>query len=256
MAAADQFQPNQNVTPRQESEDFPVNQTENQSVYASDAADLLPGPEPEYLVLEWYADSRYVRPRTRQYYSSQLVLVVLFSLLLFVANQIVLIALLWTFFFINLVLARVKPETVHVQITTYGIRYQDQLIFWDEISQFWIRDIHGFQQVHVEVPEKVFRQLVLLPSNASSAVQVGIQDIVELIGRVVPYQEPLPSRFDNLVEWLEQKFPLESEPIPAQTQQPVEPVSQPEQMSSQPQETPMQPQPPLSQSPGTQPSER
>lgn len=180
-------------------------------------ADLLPGPEPEYLVLEWFADSRYVRPRTRQYYSSMLVLVILFSLLLFLANQIVLIALVLSFFFITVVLAQVKPETVHVQLTTYGVRYQDQLIFWDEISRFWIRDIHGFEQVHLEVPEKIFRQLILLPSNQSSPVQVTVDDIVELIGRVVPYQEPLPNRFDLWVQWIERKFPLESEPIEAPT---------------------------------------
>jgi hypothetical protein len=183
-------------------------------------ADLLPGPEPEYLVLEWFADSRYVRPRTRQYYSSMLVLVILFSLLLFLANQIVLIALVLSFFFITVVLAQVKPETVHIQLTTYGVRYQDQLIFWDEITRFWIRDIHGFEQVHLEVPEKIFRQLILLPSNQSSPVQVGVNDIVELVGRVVPYQEPLPNRFDLWVQWIERKFPLESEPIEAPPQNP------------------------------------
>lgn len=238
MVAEGQFQPDQ--TPLTNQENY------TQESYAQGAADLLPGPEPEYLVLEWHADSRHVRPRTRQYYSSLLVLVVLFSLLLFVANQMVLIALLWTFFFINIVLTRVKPETVHVQVTTYGIRYQDQLIFWDEISRYWIRDIHGFQQIHLEVPEKIFRQLILLPSNTTSAIQVDIQDVAELVGRVVPYQEPLPSRFDNLVEWLEKKFPLESEPIVAELQ--------PQQAQDPTQQQPTQP--PQSQSPGTQPQER
>ncbi len=175
---------------------------------------LLPGPEPEYLVLEWLADSRYVRPRTSQYYSSILVLAVLFSVFLFLANQGVLIFLVWAFFFITIVLARVKPETVQIQLTTYGIRYQDQLIFWEEISRFWVKEIGGFFQIHVEVPEKMFKQLILLPSSAASPVVVTVEQVIDILGRVIPYEEPIPNRFDNWVQWLEEKFPLESESLP------------------------------------------
>lgn len=207
-------------------------------------ADLLPGPEPEYLVLDWLADSRYIRPRTRQYYSSLLVLIVLLSLILFFARQMVLIVLIWAMYFLTYVLGRIQAEDVHIQITTYGIRYQDQLVMWEEISRFWVKEIHGFQQIHIEVPDRIFRQLVLLPSNQSSPVAVGIEDMVDLIGRVVPYQEPIPNQFDRWVQWLEQKFPLESDPVPPVAEPiprmpgseagPVAPVAQPNQSSTVP----------------------
>lgn len=202
--------------------------------------DLLPGPEPEYLLLEWVADSRYVRPRTRQYYSSILVLGILFSILFFAANQIALIVLLWALVFLSYVLARVKPEPIGIQITTYGIRYQEQLIFWDEMSRFWVKEIHGFYQVHVEVPSKIFRQLVLLPSNTFSATQVTVDDIIDLLGRVVPYEEPIPNRFDLWVQWLERKFPLESEQAElANTPQPAPqnvPLKGPQPLPQQPEQ--------------------
>lgn len=214
---ADQMTPNQPIPETNPGTEIPADEqfvdAAEQAGFAS--ADMLPGPEPEYLVLEWHADSRHVRPRSRQYYSSLLVLAILLSLILFFANQVALIVLLWALLFLSYVLARVRPESVRIQITTYGIRYQDQLVLWEDISRFWVRDVHGFSQVYLEVPGQILRQYILLPSNAASSVPVSVDDIVDLIGRVVPYEEPLPNRFDLWVQWLEEKFPLESQAVSA-----------------------------------------
>lgn len=178
--------------------------------------DMLPNqPEPEYLILEWLADSRIARKRSREYYSSLAVIVLLLSLILFFANQILLIVVLIAFLFVTYVLASVKPDTVHNMITTYGIRYRNQLFYWQQLGRFWVTERGGKQQLHVEVPGYWLQEIVLLPSNPQSPLVVTLPEMIDLIGRYLVYEEPVPTQIDKWVEWLEERFPLDTQPTRA-----------------------------------------
>ncbi len=220
---------------------------------------MLPNqPEPEYLLVEWLADSRIAQKRSREYYSSLAVIVLLLSLILFFANQVLLIFVLVSFLFVTYVLASVKPETVHNVITTYGVRYQDRLFYWEQLGAFWLSEHHGEVQVHIHAPAPMLsNQIILLPANSASPVPVTIEDLIDILGRYLPYEEPSPTQIDRWVTWIEEKFPLESKrsPQPANTEptsasQPT-PAPQPAQPPTAPASdaaTPPQPQP-ASQSP-------
>lgn len=167
-------------------------------------------PEPEYLFVEWLADSRISQKRSKEYYSSLAVIVLLLSLILFFANQVLLIFVLVSFLFVTYVLASVKPETVRNALTTYGVRYRDRLFYWEQLGRFWISEHRGQVQLHIEAPAPMLsNQIILLPSNAASPTPVTMEDMVSIIGRYLPYEEPTPTQIDRWVNWIEEKFPLE-----------------------------------------------
>lgn len=166
-------------------------------------------PAPEQLLLQWEADSRVSVKRSREYYSSLAVIVLLISLILFFAGQVLLIFVLLSFLFISYVLATVKAERVTIQVTSYGIRYNGKLYYWYQLGRFWIRKNRGIEEVHVEAPVFMGSELILLPSDETSAQATTIDDISEMLSRFLVYEEPLPSQIDNWVQWLEEKFPLE-----------------------------------------------
>lgn len=166
-------------------------------------------PAPEQLLLEWMADSRVYRKRSKEYYSSLAVIVLLISLILFFMGQILLIFVLLSFLFISYVLATVRPETIGIQLTSYGVRYNRKLYYWGELGRFWIRQNHGIPEVHIEAPVFLGSELILLASNEKSSNAVSADDIAEMMSRFLVYEEPLPSQIDKWVQWLEEKFPLE-----------------------------------------------
>jgi Ca2+/Na+ antiporter len=173
----------------------------------------VPGPiaqaEPEVLLAEWAAPARVVTPRTREYYSSLLVIVLLLSLILFFANQLVLIAVMWSFLFVTYVLASVKAETVIHQITTYGLRYRNKLYYWNQIARFWVRNNRGVLELHLETPALWGNEIILLASHQAEVDGASIENLAEVLALYVRYEEPIPSQMDKWVQWLEEKFPLE-----------------------------------------------
>lgn len=167
-------------------------------------------PQPEFLYLEWLADSRVTTKRTPQYYSSLAVIVLLVSLILFFAGQTLLIFVVWAFLFISYVLSTVKAEDTAHQITSYGIRYRgEKLYYWEQLGRFWVRDNRGHLELHVEAPTHFGNELILLPANERSPDPVSVQDMIEVLSVYLIYEEPIPSQLDRWVLWLQDKFPLE-----------------------------------------------
>jgi hypothetical protein len=184
-------------------------QTEQHQSMPGQPSPVYYQPAPEQLLLQWVADSRVSIRRSREYYSSLAVIVLLISLILFFAGQILLIFVLLSFLFISYVLATVKAEQVRIQVTSYGIRYNGKLYYWYQLGRFWIRKNRGVEEVHVEAPVFMGSELILLGANAQSEDQVTVDDVSEMLSRFLVYEEPLPSQIDNWVQWLEEKFPLE-----------------------------------------------
>lgn len=167
-------------------------------------------PQPEYLIAEWEADSRVTTPRSRQYYSSLAVIVLLASLILFFAGQTLLIFVLLAFLFISYVLNSIHAERIIHQVTTYGIRYRgEKLYYWEQLGRFWVRNNRGNLEVHVEAPSHFGNELILLPSSEPGEESVMAQDLVDIFSRYLLYEEPVPSQMDRWVMWLQDKFPLE-----------------------------------------------
>jgi len=132
------------------------------------------------------------------------------SLILFFAGQTLLIFVLLAFLFISYVLSSIRAEQVVHQVTTYGIRYRaEKLYYWEQLGRFWVRNNRGQLEVHIEAPTHFGNELILLPSPEQGEEAVTAQDLVDILSRYLIYEEPIPSQMDRWVMWLQDKFPLE-----------------------------------------------
>lgn len=164
----------------------------------------LPKPKPERTFLEWESPSRPFKKRSRQYYSTGVVIVLLISMILFFAQQVIPIAVVVAVAFLGYVLSVVPPTTAHHQLTTYGIRIDDQLYYWDELGRFWFTDKYGQRILHIEVARFPWRLSLLLGDLQEEYLS-------NILSEVLIKQQPALTPFEKASEWLQNKIPLENE---------------------------------------------
>ncbi len=180
------------------------------------AANRFPGvpkPLPEETILDWYAPSRPFKKRTRQYYSTVAIIVILISMILFFAGQFLPIAVVISVAFLAYVLSVVPPGMVKHALTTFGIRVEGTLYYWDEMGRFWMTQKYGQPLLHIEVMRFPGR-ITLLLGDISEA------DMTEILSEVLLNQKPEPTFYDKAADWIQEKIPLEAEK-PTETAQPV-----------------------------------
>ncbi|HYD35087.1 MAG TPA: hypothetical protein VD999_03400 [Vitreimonas sp.] len=165
-------------------------------------------PLPEELVAEWLAPSRPFKKRNRQYFSTVFIIALLVCLILFFAGQFLPIAAVIALAFLAYVLNTFPPEIIKYQVTTYGMRLDNQLYFWDELSRYWFSNKYGSNLLHLEVNRFPFHLTLVLG-------EVNPSEIDELLSEVLLHQKPHPSYFEQAAEWLQQKLPLDAETQPS-----------------------------------------
>ncbi len=161
-------------------------------------------PQPEQLVLEWKSAARPFKKRNRQYYVTVAMIVFLIALILFFAGQFLPIAVVIAGGFLAYVFSAVPPEIVTHQITTYGIRSDQTLYYWDELGRFWYSTKYGQRLLHIEVA-RFPNQLTFLLGDVSE------EDLTDILSRVLLQEKPLPTSFEKAATWLQEKIPLDTE---------------------------------------------
>lgn len=169
-------------------------------------SELFPGqfkPLPEQTVLIWQAPSRPFKKRNRQYYTTIVAIVFLISLILFFAGQFLPIAVVISVAFLAYVLSAVPPTTTEHRITTYGIRVDNVLYYWEELGRFWFEEKFGQPLVQVEVAKFPGRLTLLLNEVTQDAMR-------ELLSEVLLEEKPKETFFDSSARWLQEHIPLDN----------------------------------------------
>lgn len=159
-------------------------------------------PTAEELVYEWQAPSRPFKERSRKFYTTVIIISILISLILFFAGQFLPIAVIVAVVFLFYVLSTIPPTTVVTQFTTFGIRFEEQLYYWEELGRFWFDEAHGQRMVHLEVA-RFPNRLTLMIGQADELL------IEEMLGEILLQQKPLPTTYEKAAAWLAEKLPLE-----------------------------------------------
>ncbi len=168
-------------------------------------SELFPGqfnPIPEETVLEWTAPNRPFKKRDRQFYTTITAIVFLISLILFFAGQFILIAVVISVAFLSYVSSSVPPQQVKNKITTWGIRIEDQIFFWDELGRYWFEERYGQKMILIETIRFPNRITLMLATQKKD-------DVEQLLSEVLIQQKPLPTGVDKAAQWLQEKLPLE-----------------------------------------------
>ena len=171
-------------------------------------SETFPGivkPIAEEVVLAWVAPSRPFKKRRRQYYTTLGTIVLLLSLILFFAGQILPVAVVLAVAFLAYVLSTIPPHQVRCKITTYGVRLENQLYYWEELGRYWFDEKYGQDMVVIEVSRFPNRLTLMLGD------QVSRKKIADVLSEVLLKQKPEPNIYDKVAKWLQEKVPLDIE---------------------------------------------
>lgn len=167
--------------------------------------DLLadqPRPKPEQTAYEWTAASRPFKKRNRQFYTTVGLITGLISLILFFAGQFLPIAVVISIAFLGYVLSSVPPERVTNKITTYGVRADEALFYWDELGRFWFEDRYGEPLVNIETARFPGRITLLMNPDQKETIEA-------ILSRVLLQEKPKDTFIDKSAKWLQEKIPLD-----------------------------------------------
>lgn len=179
-------------------------QTEPANPQEDISDDFAAGPEPEILVYEWQALSRPFKKRDRQFFTVVTAIVFLISLILILAQQFLPVAVVIAGGFLYYVISSVHPEMITHRITTYGIRIEDQMYFWEELGRFWYTTRLGHRLVHIELGRFPGRLTFLLGDTPEDGM-------TELLSVMLYNQQPEPTIVDKATEWLQKALPLDQD---------------------------------------------
>lgn len=162
----------------------------------------VPKPMPEELIFQWRAMSRPFKKRDKQYYITIALIVFLVSLILFFAGQFLPIAVVITVAFLAYVLSSVPPEESQISITSYGIRFDDTIYYWEELGRFWFDEKQDNDVINIELGR--FPHRITLVYDRKDE-----ETIVSVLSEVLLMERPPLTSYEKASKWLGEKIPLE-----------------------------------------------
>lgn len=162
-------------------------------------------PEPEKELYRWQAPARLYKKRSREFYSTVAILVLLLSLILLFAKEILLIGVILSLGFVAYVLATVVPEKVTHHLSNKGVRTGGKLYPWGWIMQYWWEEKWKQKVLHMRLPGQFPGELILLLGEGDK------EEIELVVAKYLVKQKPEATWFDRAAKWLQEKVPLESE---------------------------------------------
>jgi hypothetical protein len=184
-------------------------QAEHQQQYAPDPQDpgLFPGvakPQAEEILFEWQSASRPYKARTRQYFTTISLIAALIALILAFAGQLLVVGVIAAVIFVVYVLNSTPPGIITHKITTYGIRVEENLYYWEEMGRFWFTEKFGEPLLHIETTRFPNRLVLLLGT-------IKKEDMAVVLSEVLLNQEPPPTAYEKAAKWLQEKLPIDLE---------------------------------------------
>mgnify|MGYP006266000241 CR=1 FL=1 len=166
--------------------------------------DRVPKMVQEEVLLEWIAPSRPFKKHNRQFYSTVGVIAALIALILFFAGQVLPVAVVVAVVFLTYVMYSIPPGDITYKFTTYGIRIEDELYYWEEMGRFWIKERFDKPVLYIEVARFPNRLTILLGD-------IQKQDMEAILSEVLLNQEPPPTSYEKAAKWLHDKIPIDIE---------------------------------------------
>lgn len=191
--------PDQATSQDQYSGYYPQSQLEE-----SQLAPWMYKPLPEQDVLEWVAPSRPFKKRNKKYYSTVAIIAILISLILGFAGQLAAITVVIAVSFLAYVFSVVPPQSIRFKITTWGIRVENSLYYWEELGRFWFEHKYDDKLMNVECVRFPNRLTILLGDQDEELVKT-------ILSEVLLNQKPDLTFFEKAAKWLQEKIPLDIE---------------------------------------------
>ncbi len=157
-------------------------------------------------LLRWEAEERLAIKKSRDFYSTMMVLAILVGIVLFFIEGIMPVLVVAAILFVGYALINAEPRIVMHQITNKGIVTEGARYVWDELGNYWIDEQEGRKVLHVMTYRRWPTRLVMvLPKSGG----VNENDVKGVLSEYLEWEVPTVTRIDKMVSWFNEKVPLE-----------------------------------------------
>ncbi len=156
-------------------------------------------------LLLWKAASRPFRKKDRSFYTTVAILVLLTSMIFFLAGEKILVGAIFALGFLVYVLNFIPPEDVDYKISTQGVTIGDHFYHWQELDSFWFSEKDGHKLLHVLTRLNFPGVLLLVLGNQDE------DEIKNICAEYLPFHEIAPKTMvEKWSDSLQKHFPLEN----------------------------------------------
>lgn len=157
----------------------------------------------ESVLLAWRSPERLFKARSREFYSTIVVLAFLLSVIMFFIEGVMPVLVIWAFVFVVYATTKTPPSEANHELTSWGIRTGGKLYRFNQMVVFWVEEKWGKSILRV-ILSNFPGQLVLIFNKEDEGLFKKT-----LADKQVTMQKPEPSATDKAVKWLSEKIPLE-----------------------------------------------
>jgi uncharacterized membrane protein YdbT with pleckstrin-like domain len=155
--------------------------------------------------LEWSAPGRPFKKRSKQFYLTALLIMLLVEVILFLFSQYLLMVVVISLVFVAFVLASVPPKDFHYRISDEGVMIEDGFYIWRELYDFYFKDRDGVKTLHLGTHAFLPGELIVTLGNMDE------EKVKNALLPYLPYREYVkPTFVEKSADWLTKNFPLEN----------------------------------------------
>jgi hypothetical protein len=95
-----------------------------------------------------------------------------------------------------------KPTYLTCQITTIGLKVDEQYNYWPEMTQFWFETKSGVRILYLRslVSNLKYLRFIINPADE--------EEVKTTIGKYLLYKKPYQNQFEKMVDTVRDKIPL------------------------------------------------
>jgi hypothetical protein len=155
--------------------------------------------------LEWIAPGRPFEKKSRQYYLTALLIMLLVEAILFLFSEFMLMFVVAALVFVTFALASIPPKDFKYRISGEGVQIEDRFYLWQELYDFYFYKKYNYSAIHIRTKDLIPGELIITMGNQPE------ESIKKALISYLPFREYVkPSFEDRVATWLVKNFPLDS----------------------------------------------
>ena len=161
-------------------------------------------------LISWSAPGRPFVRRSKQFYSTAVLISLLLSVIAFLFSQYALILVIFSLTFVGFSFAMIPPKNFHYRISNQGVTMEDHFYLWKELYDFYFRRKDGEDILYIRTKD-FFPGALIMPLGG-----IPKDHVRQIIVNYLPFREMVkPTFMENSADWLTKNFPLEkTKPTP------------------------------------------
>lgn len=157
----------------------------------------------EKVLLTWKSPERLFKARSKEFYSTIIVLAVLMSVIMFFIEGVMPVLVIWALVFVVYATSKTPPAEANHELTSWGIRTGGKLYRYNQMVLFWIEEKWDKSILRVILANFPGQLVLIINKTDEELIKKSLSE------NQITMQKPEPSVTDKAVKWLSEKIPLD-----------------------------------------------